>query len=269
MSGKDIRLKQLFKHSQHIFVLPMDHGITVGPMQGIEDIRKVSRQVSGKVDALLVHKGMVNQIADCLAPEGCNLIIHLSASTSLAPDPNKKELVTSVEHAMKMGASAVSVHVNLGAPSEADMLRDLGRTAELCESWGIPLMAMMYVRDGSSQSEYDSAKIKHAARAAEELGADIVKVNYSGAVDTFSEVVKSVRIPVVIAGGPKASSDFECLNMINDCMKAGAMGVAIGRNIFQHQNPDILSGAIRNILDNKLSEAEIKELAAKCSSTGN
>lgn len=252
MTGKEIRLNSLFKHSKRTFILPMDHGITIGPIQGLNDIVPLVRQVSDKVDAVVVHKGLVPQISDYVDTKGCGLIVHLSASTSLAPDTNRKELVTSVEHAIRMGATAVSIHVNLGSETEASMLRDLGRTAEYCDSWGIPLLAMMYVRDGSVQSEYDPVKIKHSARAAEELGADIVKVNYTGSRDTFSEIVSAVKIPVIIAGGPKMHSDTDILGMVSDAVEAGARGVAIGRNLFQHSEPGALADNIRKILDSSI-----------------
>ncbi len=252
MKGKEVRLKRLFKHSDRLFIAPMDHGVTVGPVQGLTDMPAIVKFIrAGKADAIVVHKGMVGQITDYLGADGCELIVHLSASTSLAPDPNKKELVSSVEHAIRLGATAVSVHVNLGSAHEAGMLKDLGMVAEQCELWGMPLLAMMYVRDGSKESEYDPGKIKHAARLAEEFGADIVKVNYTGSAKTFAEVTGGVKIPVVIAGGPKMSSLKDLLVMIEDSVKAGAKGVAIGRNLFQDPNPTHLARIIRQILDNK------------------
>jgi len=262
--GKDVRLKQLFKHSDRLFILPMDHGVTVGPVNGLTDINSLVSTVNDKIDAVVVHKGLVPQISDCVGSKGCGLIIHLSASTSLAPDANKKELVTSVEHAVRLGATCVSVHVNLGSAFESAMLKDLGNTAEQCEWWGIPLLAMMYVRDGSSKSEYDLAKIKHAARVAEELGADIVKVNYFGTAESFKDVVQGVKIPVIIAGGPRISSDYDLLSLIHNAIAAGVKGVAIGRNVFQHPNPAALADAVRTILDGPISEEQLKELAAAC-----
>ena len=255
MKGKEVRLKRLFKHSDRIFIAPMDHGVTVGPVQGLTDMPAIVSLIkAGKADAVVVHKGLVKQITDYLSSDGCELIVHLSASTSLAPDPNRKELVSSVEHAIRLGATAVSVHVNLGSEYESGMLKDLGMVAEQCESWGMPLLAMMYVRDGSKESEYDPGKIKHAARLAEEVGADIVKVNYTGSVETFAEVTGGVKIPVVIAGGPKMSSLKDLLVMIEESVQAGARGVAIGRNLFQNPNPTHLAWVIRQILDHRPSE---------------
>jgi predicted phospho-2-dehydro-3-deoxyheptonate aldolase len=251
MPGKDIRLKQLFRHSDRLLIVPMDHGVTIGPVTGLEDIRSAVKSVaSGGADAIIVHKGLVRHISEFLGPSGCNLIVHLSASTVLSPEPNKKEMITSVEHAVELGAAAVSVHVNMGSNSETAMLKDLGIVAEKCCHWGIPLLAMMYVRDGTKESEYDATKIKHAARVAEEIGADIIKVNYSGSIGTFAEVVNGVHVPVIIAGGPKMDSIDNLMSMIRDALKAGSKGVAVGRNIFQDSNPALLTATIRRILDN-------------------
>lgn len=250
MPGKEIRLRRLFKHSDRVLIVPMDHGITIGPVSGLEDIRlAVKAVIEGGADAVIVHKGLVRHISEFLGPDGCDLILHLSASTVLSPEPNKKELITSVEHAIELGATAVSAQVNMGSNSETIMLKDLGFLAEKCCQWGIPLLAMMYVRDGNKESEYDPVKIKHAARVAEEIGADIIKVNYTGQPDTFAEIVNGIHVPVIIAGGPKMDSIDGLMTMITDAVKAGGKGVAIGRNIFQDSNPALLTASIRRILD--------------------
>lgn len=250
MKGKEIRLRRLFRYSKRLFIVPMDHGMTVGPTSGLVDIRKTVKAVAeGGADAVIVHKGLARRIIDLVHPGGCELIIHLSASTSISPEPNRKEMVSSVMHAIRLGATAVSAHVNLAGSYESQMLKDLGRLAEECDLWGMPLLAMMYVRDGTRESEYDAAKIKHAARVAEELGADIVKVNYTGSPETFAEVTSAVSIPVVIAGGPKIDSNGGLLAMVEDAVKAGAGGAAIGRNVFESAHPAVLAASIRSVLD--------------------
>lgn len=248
MAGKEIRLRRLFRRTR-LFIVPMDHGLTMGPLPGLQDVQAtIEAVVKGGVDAVVVHKGLADRMAASW-PAGCELIVHLSGSTALAPDPNRKELVATVEEAIRLGATAVSVHVNLGARMEAEMLKDLGLAAEACDRWGMPLLAMMYVRDGSAAGEYDPAKIKHAARVAEEIGADIVKVNYTGAPESFAEVVAGVRTPVIIAGGPRMDSVRELLEMVAGAVRAGASGVAIGRNVFQAADPAALAAEIRRILD--------------------
>jgi fructose-bisphosphate aldolase/2-amino-3,7-dideoxy-D-threo-hept-6-ulosonate synthase len=167
------------------------------------------------------------------------LIIHLSASTSLGPDPNHKVLVTEVEDAIRIGADAVSIHVNIGAEDEAEMLKDLGRVARTCDLWGMPLIAMMYPRGPKVKSEHGVEYVTRH-RVGAELGADIVKTNYTGSPDSFKEVVMGCKVPVVIAGGPKMDTEHDLLQMVYDAISVGASGVAIGRNIFQAQDPTLL-----------------------------
>jgi len=261
VTGKDLRLKRLFKHSDRIIIVPLDHGLTVGPIEGLEDIAKtVGLLTKGKADAVVLHKGQVPQISDLLGASQCELIVHLSASSNLSPDSNRKELVSTVKHAIRLGATAVSIHANLGNSSESYMLRDFGKISDDCEHWGIPLLAMMYVRDDSKGSEFNPKKIKHAARIAQELGADIIKVNYTGSIESFSEVTHGVKVPVVIAGGPKTSSESELLFMIHDAIQAGAKGISIGRNIFQSSHPDKLLNAIRLITDYEIPKERIEKL---------
>jgi fructose-bisphosphate aldolase, class I len=261
MAGKEVRLRHLFKHGERLLIIPMDHGLTIGPVTGLTDIRSTVTAVSnGGADAVILHKGLAEQISDLLSPDGCELILHLSASTSLAPDPNRKELVASVERAIELGATAVSIQVNLGSAFEAEMLDDFGVVSGQCSRWGMPLLAMMYVRDGSKESEYNPVKIRHAARVAEELGADIIKVNYTGDPESFATVIGAVSLPVIIAGGPKMNSTMELLEMVAEAVSAGAKGVAIGRNIFQNNNPDLLTATVRRVLDQNIPKERLEEL---------
>jgi predicted phospho-2-dehydro-3-deoxyheptonate aldolase len=203
----------------------------------------VSRVVAGGANAILMHKGIV-----CAGHRGTGrdvgLIIHLSGGTALSPDPNAKELVCTVEEAIKLGADAVSVHINLGADTDKEMLGQLGFVSERCLEWQMPLVAMMYTRGAKIKNEYDVAYVKHAARVGAELGADIVKVPYTGSVASFKEVVRGCPVPVVIAGGPKMGSDEDIFKMVAGALEAGAAGVSIGRNAFQHKNPEKMVAAL-------------------------
>ncbi|KJJ85482.1 fructose bisphosphate aldolase, partial [Candidatus Omnitrophus magneticus] len=139
------------------------------------------------------------------------LFVHLSGSTILSPDPNRKVLVCSVEEAIKLGADGISIHVNLGAEDDDVMLRDLGTVSTHCTNWSIPLLAMMYTRGKKIKDEYDVEVVKIAARVAEELGADLVKVNFTGSSESFAKVVDGCSIPILIAGGEKAESTVDIL----------------------------------------------------------
>jgi len=245
MIGKMIRLERIIdRNSRRTVIIPMDHGVTVGPIEGLADMRTtVGKVVAGGANAILMHKGMV-RAGHRGAGKDVGLIIHLSAGTSMSPDPNAKELVCTVEEAIRLGADAVSVHINLGAETDKEMLGQLGFISERCLQWQMPLVAMMYTRGPKIKDEFDVANVKHAARVGAELGADIVKVPYTGSVDSFTEVVQGCPVPVVIAGGPKMDSDEDIFKMVEGALKAGAAGLSIGRNAFQHEKPDKIVQAL-------------------------
>jgi predicted phospho-2-dehydro-3-deoxyheptonate aldolase len=231
----------------------MDHGITVGPIEGLRDMKEtVSKIVDGGANAILIHKGIV-RFAHRGYGKDIGLIMHLSGSTSISPDPLAKELVCTVEEAIKFGADAVSMHINLGAPTDREMLKQLGFISEKCYEWQMPLIAMMYTRGPNIKDEYDAENIKIAARVAAELGVDIVKVVYTGSVESFAEVVEGCNIPVVIAGGPRMNSDKEIFELVAAALKAGAAGVSIGRNAFQHKSPEKMVKALSKMVHGNAS----------------
>ncbi|MFO7962653.1 MAG: 2-amino-3,7-dideoxy-D-threo-hept-6-ulosonate synthase [Desulfobacterales bacterium] len=234
--GKRIRIKRVFNlESGKTVIVPMDHGVSLGPIYGLQDIdATVNMIIRGGANAVIVHKGIVTS-TNRSEDTDIGLIIHLSAATSLNPDPNDKVSVCDVEEALALGADAVSVHVNIGAVTESAMLENLGRTAKECNRWGMPLLAMMYPRGEDIREDANTVKL--AARVGAELGADIVKCPYTGSADSFAEVVTGCPVPVVIAGGTKMTDD-ETLKMIEGAMKAGAAGLSIGRNVFQHTAPE-------------------------------
>ena len=251
MIGKRIRIERILnRKTGRCVIVPMDHGVSEGPIPGIIDMAHTIDEVaSGGANAVIMHKGMVGRGHRGYGMD-IGLIIHLSASTSLGPDPDNKVLVTSVEKALKIGADAVSVHVNIGSKKEPEMLVKLGRISEICDDWGMPLIAMMYPRGEKITEEHDVEVVKLAARAGAELGADIVKTNYTGDPDTFKEVVDGCPVPVIIAGGPKVETDRELLEMVKDSVDVGGAGVAFGRNVFQAQSPQKTTRAIAEIVHN-------------------
>jgi predicted phospho-2-dehydro-3-deoxyheptonate aldolase len=249
MVGKQIRLERIMdRNSGKTVIIPMDHGISSGPIKGLIDMKKTVAEVSeGGANAIVIHKGLVES-GHRKRGKDLGLIIHLSASTSLSPDPNAKVLVCTVEEAIRLGADAVSIHVNIGADDEKEMLKDFGKISKDAKEWGMPLLAMVYTRGQKIKNEYDSKVVKHAARVGAELGADIVKVPYTGSPESFREVVEGCFVPVVIAGGPQMETDRDVLVMVKGAMEAGGRGVSIGRNAFQHEKPSLIVRAISKIV---------------------
>ena len=247
--GKAIRLERVFnRNTGRTIIVPMDHGVTVGPIKGLEKVRDVvSKLVKGGANAGLVHKGQVG-LGHRMEGGDFGCIVHLSAGTSLSPFPNVKRLVTTVEEALRLGADGVSVHVNLGDETEGQMLSDLGMVAAKATEWGMPLLAMIYARGPKVGDEYDPTIVAHCARVGAELGADVVKVNYTGDPESFAHVVECAGVPVVIAGGPKLESTRDFLNMVRESLDAGGSGLSVGRNVFQHPDTTQLVTVLNRIV---------------------
>jgi fructose-bisphosphate aldolase/2-amino-3,7-dideoxy-D-threo-hept-6-ulosonate synthase len=259
--GKAIRIERIInRRTRKTVIVPMDHGMTQGPIPGLIDLREaVDKVAEGGANAVLGHMGLPLHGHRGYGKD-IGLIIHLSASTTLGPDPNHKVLVTSVEDAIKIGADAVSIHINVGADDEAEMLMDLGWVARTCDTWGMPLLAMMYPRGPKVKSEHAVEYVKHAARVGAELGVDIIKTNYTGTPESFKEVVRGCQLPVVIAGGPKMGTEHELFEMIYDAIQVGAAGVSIGRNVFQAGNPTLLVKKISKLVHENYTVAEAEKL---------
>lgn len=257
--GKKIRIGRIInRESRNTVIVPMDHGVSMGPIEGLKNLAETVNAVAeGGANAVVLHKGVVG-FGHRGYGKDVGLIIHLSASTSLAPDPNEKVLVCTVEEAIKLGADAVSVHVNVGSKTEAYQLRKLGEISKIAGEWGMPLLAMMYPR-GDGINQFDEKAVALAARVGAELGADIIKTNFTGDVESFRRVVDGCPVPVVVAGGPKMGSDEDILRMVRMAMDAGARGVAIGRNIFQANNPTKMTRAISMIVHDNADVSEALE----------
>ncbi|AAB91123.1 MULTISPECIES: 2-amino-3,7-dideoxy-D-threo-hept-6-ulosonate synthase [Archaeoglobus] len=257
--GKKIRIERIInRESRNTVIVPMDHGVSMGPIEGLKNLAETVNAVAeGGANAVVLHKGVVG-FGHRGYGKDVGLIIHLSASTSLAPDPNEKVLVCTVEEAIKLGADAVSVHVNVGSKTEAYQLRKLGEISKIAGEWGMPLLAMMYPR-GDGINQFDEKAVALAARVGAELGADIIKTNFTGDVESFRRVVDGCPVPVVVAGGPKMGSDEDILRMVRMAMDAGARGVAIGRNIFQANNPTKMTRAISMIVHDNADVSEALE----------
>ncbi len=246
--GRKIRLKRILRDGKTV-IIPMDHGVTMGPHDGPGNIRYLLSEVEkGGGDAVVLHKGIAVR---CFDGVDLGLIIHLSGSTVFGMKDYKVP-VCSVEEAIRIGADAVSIHVNLGVEGESDMLRFFGEVADKCHLWGMPLLAMVY-----PSGSFGPREVAHAARLGAELGADLVKVPY---VKGFESVVEGCPVPVLIAGGERMDSDRDVLRMVKDAMDAGACGVSIGRNVFKHPKPSSMVKALSMIVHEGASLEEVATL---------
>ena len=247
-SGKQRRLARLFRHSDgRAVILPIDEGLISGPRGSLSDLSALfSRIEASPPDGILLFAGVLNRYWSALG--AMTAIVNLTASTRFATH-SRKTMCTDVDAAIAAGADLVAVHVNVTSQHEGEMLRTLGIVVRKAESYGVPVLAVMYPRreaNGDDDNYQDlrdtdpdryAQLVTHAARIGMELGADVIKTQYTGSPDTFERIVEATRpVPVVIAGGPLCS-EADALSAARGAVAAGARGVSFGRNVFQRDDP--------------------------------
>ena len=258
MIGKDIRIERIMdRNTGRSVIVPMDHGFSMGQIDGLLDMTKVISDVSdGGANAIVLHKGLIKR-GHRKHGRDIGLIIHLSGSTSLNPDPNDKVQVCTVEEAIALGADAVSIHINLGAPNESKMLEIGAKVTRECTRWGMPLLTMIYPR-GKGIDSFSPQAVGHAVRVAEELGSDLIKTNYPNDAEAFRKIVKACSVPVFVAGGEK-TGDLESLKIIRDSVGVGGAGVCVGRNAFQRADTKHFVQALCKVVHHNVDPAKALE----------
>jgi 2-amino-4,5-dihydroxy-6-oxo-7-(phosphonooxy)heptanoate synthase len=249
---RSLRMLRLRRRPGGLFIVPLDHSVTAGPVAPDGDLdRLVSQFAANGVDAVVLHKGAVRRV-NPLRFANLSLIVHLSAGTARAPDPDARCLVASVEEALQLGADAVSVHVNLGSLEEQRQLADLAAVAGECDRWGLPLLAMVYPRGPKVTDPADAELVAHAAAVAADLGADLVKVPQVPDPAKLRDVVRACPIPLIVAGGPQRSLD-DLRDTTREAMRAGVAGAAIGRNVFESASPGQVARDLADLIHDTAS----------------
>jgi 2-amino-4,5-dihydroxy-6-oxo-7-(phosphonooxy)heptanoate synthase len=249
MNGKQAKLRRLFRHrADRLLVVPLDHSVSDGPLGRNDEFETLVKDITAfGTDAIVVHKGRVRHLPD-QAFINSSIIVHLSASTRYARDPNEKVVVCAVEEALMRGADCISVHVNMGSQTEATQLRDMAAVANACERFGIPLLAMMYARGEGVEGVPRLQALAHAASLATDMGADLVKLALPNGVDDVRWVVSRCPLPVLAAGGSKVDEPA-FLQYAENVIQGGAVGLAAGRNVFQANDVTAFIADIRSRID--------------------
>jgi 2-amino-4,5-dihydroxy-6-oxo-7-(phosphonooxy)heptanoate synthase len=247
-SGRSLRLGRLLKGEETpLLLVPLDHTVTDGPFTDARRYDELLGILSENgADAIVVHKGRLGLLPRSVYSK-LSVVVHISASTKYAADPTFKYQVGDVEDCLRRGADAVSVHVNVGSLTEDQQLRTMASVADSCDREGLPLLAMLYPRGPGIKDHPPSETLLHAASLAVDLGADIVKLPLAGSITEMKRVIDSCPIPVLAAGGAKAT-DSDFATFVADVMKSGARGLAAGRNIFMAADPGAKLREVRRIL---------------------
>lgn len=266
--GKHIRLSRIFgTRNRRAVIIPMDDGLIDGAENGLRNpIKKVEEIVKGKPNALLGFKGLFKQVYTVI--DNMPLIMNITASSNLCSH-TKKNLVSSVEEGLIFGVSGIAAHINVSSRHEPEMLKMVGKISRQCDKLGMPLMILAYPRseDEKGDNNYLELKqndidkyaqlVRHASRIGVELGADIIKTQYTGSIESFATVVEACgSVPVLIAGGPQIEVK-QILKSAYESVAAGCAGVCYGRNAFNNSNTTQFIRMLNEIVHNGLTVEEV------------
>jgi len=249
--GIENRLKRLIKPDGKCFFMPIDHGYFQGPTSCLEKPGQTIKDIIKYCDGLFVTRGVLRSAID---PKlGVPIILRVSGGSSMIGEDLANEgLTTSIEEIIRLNASAVGISVFVGSKYEKQTLMNLSKLVNDCENYGIPVMAVTAV--GKELDKRDARYLGLACRIAAELGARIVKTYWCE--KDFDKVVCGCPVPVVIAGGPKCETEKEVFEFVYDGMQNGAIGINLGRNVWQSVHPEAMAAALAAIVHKK---ANVKE----------
>lgn len=227
-------------------IVPIDHGLTMGPLSGIRHVREIGTWITHPaITGVIAHKGMAERLVEAGFLAGKGLMIHLNGMSTLGAKPDDKVLLTSVEAALRLGADAVSVQVNFDGSNDAANLRLLGSVVDEANQAAVPVLAMVYdkVKTGTDQS---TERINHLIRISLELGCEAIKI---GAPLHLQKVIQSASqdLRVFIAGGNMAEDDA-LYALTRQVVRAGGSGLCVGRNVFQKENSNSVLSSLKKIL---------------------
>jgi len=253
--GMKNRLSRLVQPDGHCQFLPIDHGYFQGPTRCLERPAETVRDLIPYADGLFVTRGVLRAAID---PQiNTPIILRVSGGTSVVGRDLADEIITtSVEEMLRLNVAAVGVSVFVGSDYERETLENLSMLVDDCEEYGIPVMAVTAV--GKELEKRTARYLALSCRIAAELGAKIVKTYYCE--EGFEKVADGCPVPVVIAGGPKCETELEVFEFVYDGMQKGAIGVNLGRNVWQSPHPKAVMQALNGVIHDGLTPRQALDL---------
>ena len=252
--GMKNRLAQLIQPDGHCFFLPIDHGYFQGPTSCLEKPGETIKPLLPYCDALFVTRGVLRSCVDPLG--GKPIILRVSGGTSVVGrDLADERVVVSIEEILRLNASAVGMSIFVGSDYERESLVNLSNLVNECENYGLPVMAVTAV--GKELAKRDARYLALSCRIAAELGARVVKTYWC---ENFEKVINGCPVPVVMAGGPKCETEREVFEFVHDGIQRGAIGLNLGRNVWQHPHPVAMIRALQAIIHENYTVAEADDM---------
>ena len=249
------RLTRLIQPDGKALFLPIDHGYFQGPTHMLEKPGDTIKPLVQYADAIMLTRGVLRNCVDPAIPKP--VILRVSgAATVVGEDLANENIVTSVQEIIRLNAMAASMSVFVGSKYEHQSLSNLAKLVDGCEDYGIPVIAVTAV--GKELEKREARYLALCCRVAAEIGARVVKTYYCK--DNFEKVVDGCPVPVVIAGGPKTATQLEVFEFVYDGMQKGAIGVNLGRNIWQTEHPVAAIRAIRAVIHEGYTPQEAQQL---------
>ncbi len=245
MFGKARRMNRLFIGAEKRCLLsPLDHAGWLGPVNGLNRPKEIVQKViAGGANALLASPGFFNVVEPVLT-SSTGVVLRVSLTAGLSDQSTQETPISTIETALRMGADAVAVSVFFGRQGDIEIYRWLADLVNLCAPYEMPVVAEMMP---PSDRFFEADAIAHAARIGMEIGADVIKTNYCGNVEEFKDIVQSVPVPIIVAGGPKESG-LSTIDLVREALEGGAVGVAIGRRVWQSEDPEGLTRQIADVM---------------------
>ena len=251
------RMSQLIQPDGHCLFLPIDHGYFQGPTHCLEKPGETIKPLLPYCDALFVTRGVLRSNVDAVKSKP--IILRVSGGASVVgKDLANEGITTSIEEIIRLNATAVGISVFIGSDYEKESLLNLSTLVNQCERYGIPVMAVTAV--GKELEKREARYLALCCRIAAELGARVVKTYWC---KDFNKVVAGCPVPVVIAGGPKCETEREVLEFVYDGMQQGAIGINLGRNIWQSAHPAAIARALQAIIHEKADVEKAQEIFNK------
>jgi fructose-bisphosphate aldolase / 2-amino-3,7-dideoxy-D-threo-hept-6-ulosonate synthase len=251
-TGKQLRMRRILDPATHSSVMfAFSHGTSAPEvLKGIEHPAARYRAVrDGGADCVFLAPGLIESLAPVIAEgPGPAIVAKVTATATRGAVKHQERVIASVEHAVGLGADGVVAMVAFAPENEPDVISFAGEMGETCSRLGVPFIAEAefpnaYYGDEDYAERWGLQYLRRSARLCAELGADVVKSNWPGSATEFAQIVDCVSVPVIVAGGSRAS-DLELLSRIAEARSVGAVGCSVGRNIFQHDDPEAITRAI-------------------------
>jgi putative autoinducer-2 (AI-2) aldolase len=252
--GMKNRMAQLIQSDGRCLFLPIDHGYFQGPTRRLEKPGETIEPLLSYCDALFVTRGVLRSSID---PGNARpIILRVSGGTSMVgKDLANEGITTSMEEAIRLNVAAVGISIFVGTDYEHESLLNLSKLVDEGEKYGIPVMAVTAV--GKEMEKRDARYLALCCRIAAELGARVVKTYWC---EDFEKVTGGCPVPVVMAGGPQVDTELEVLEFVSDGIQKGAVGVNLGRNVWQNDHPVAMIKALRAIIHENATPKEAQEL---------